>query len=125
MRAIRNLPNKPHSIPQIQQLWSAIKQHKFKVDAVDYTQLLKQCCTIHHSELGHDILHHIKEHLPPQKNDPILLTAMVNMLAKCGDPKLAVGLWKESLPADRVMYMSFLMACTDAKRYFESCWIFI
>lgn len=63
------------------------------------------------------MLYHLKVHLAPHKVDVILLTAIVTMLTKCGDSQLAVALWKESLPADRVLYVSFLMACTEARRY--------
>jgi hypothetical protein len=119
IRAIRNLPSKPESLPQLQQIWAYVNHKKFKLDAVDYTQLLKQCYSPKRSNLGHSIIQHIQTNLPQQKIDSILLTSMVNMLIKCGDPAVAITLWNENLPADRVMYMCFLMACTDANRYFH------
>eukprot|EP00026_Physarum_polycephalum_P024423 Phypoly_transcript_30947.p1 GENE.Phypoly_transcript_30947~~Phypoly_transcript_30947.p1 ORF type:complete len:103 (+),score=5.54 Phypoly_transcript_30947:61-369(+) len=48
--------------------------------------------------------------------DNILKTVIVNMLVKSGDPVSAVDMWEENIPADRILYNSFLMACTKAGR---------
>lgn len=111
--AIKAIPN---NIAEIQHIWNYAKEKNYRFDAVDYTQLLKQCCTPHHKQLGQNIIQHLKHNLQPKQIDPILLTSMANMLIKCGDPKLAVNLWTDSVPADRVLYMTFLMACTDSNR---------
>lgn len=116
---MQSLPNTLHSIPQIQHIWSYIKQSKFKLDAADYTHILKHCSTPHYSELGHDIFLHIQNNLQKPQIDHILTTSILNMLNKCNDSNLAISLWNDDLPADRVMYLGFLMACTNAKRYLE------
>jgi hypothetical protein len=117
IQIIRHLPNTPQNIPQIQQVWANIKCNKFKLDPIDYTQLLKFCHSSLHSSLGHDILSHIQTNLPHNKVDIILKTAIVNMLVKCGESGMAVSLWDETLPADGIMYTSFIMGCTSANRY--------
>ena len=115
-RAIRQLPNSPQSFQHIQQTWEYIKQQKFTLDAYDYTHLLKQCYTPTHILLGSDILQHIQCNLPRNKIDNVLQTVMVNMLVKCGNPGKAVELWDDNLPADGIMYNSFVMACTKSGR---------
>jgi len=111
------------------------------LDAVDYTSILKACCTTPAAiELGQNIYKHIKDHLPNDKFDIILKTSLVNMFLKyvrppfpfpcqstnpifydlleqrCKKPDLALELWTNKLPADRVLYLSVLMACADANR---------
>jgi hypothetical protein len=93
-----------------------VKQKGFTLDAVDYTILLKTCVTPAFLGLGNDITTHLGTHLKQNRIDVILKTAIVNMYLKCGKPDIALSYWDDTNPPDRVMYVCFLMACTESKR---------
>jgi pentatricopeptide repeat protein len=114
------LINKSGSIYQLTEIWSHINNKNFKLSAIEYSQFLKHCQTPQHLQLGKEIVQHIQINLPQQQIDTILRTSIALSLTKCGDPSLAVEMWKNELQVDRKMYSVFLMACIASGRYFHS-----
>ena len=116
INAIQSLQKALCGLQQTNEIWNQIKQKQFKLNAVEYTLLLKSCAQPSHLDFGQDIMRHLRSDTS-LKRDNILTTAIVNMYSRCGRPELALSLWHDHARPDRVLYMVFLMACTEAKRY--------